>query len=473
MSFEDGEILLTEPQTEFLQCDDKFPLFVAGFGAGKSSCMGVSILSDLNYECDQPIKLGAYAPTYDLLKLITIPYLCELLEYSGYKFKLNRSDFIITIETGDQIILRSLDNPARIVGYQTFRAHIDEIDTLPQAKADDAWNKVIARNRQPVPILDESGNYIFIEHESGNYIYLEDEKIFEICDPGDGDFKRKLEQNRVSGYTTPEGFSFAYNRWVEKVAEFKEKGQENPGYRMIQASTYSNPHLPDDYIPALRATYPAGLVDAYIEGKFVNLIGKTVYTGFCRVKNHTDEEVSDEFETLYVGMDFNVVHGASAIHVLRNGLPHAVDEIHDAYDTDEQIAILRERYPQNPIEVYPDATGDRRTSANTTESDIAKLQSPIARMTVFRDNINPPIKDRVMSYNAMLCNGEGVRKYFVNTKKCPNLTKSLEQQIWDKNGLPDKTSGLDHIVDGGGYYIFFKFGITKTASGVFTTRGGY
>ena len=121
MALDSNELIMTVPQSEFLESEDKFPLFVAGFGAGKSSCMGVSILKDLNYYSETPIKIGAYAPTYDLLKLITIPYLTELLEASGYKYSLNKSDYIITLETKDQIILRSLANPERIVGYQTYR----------------------------------------------------------------------------------------------------------------------------------------------------------------------------------------------------------------------------------------------------------------------------------------------------------------------------------------------------------------
>lgn len=144
------EVFLTDPQTRFLQNKSKFPLFVAGFGAGKSTTLGLSVLNDLNHSYSG-IKIGIYCPTYDLLKLITIPYLEEFLYHSGIEYRLNKQDNIFYLETGDQIIMRSMDNPARIVGYQTFRAHIDEMDTLPEEKAEDAWNKIIARNRQPRP----------------------------------------------------------------------------------------------------------------------------------------------------------------------------------------------------------------------------------------------------------------------------------------------------------------------------------
>lgn len=442
------EIELTEPQTEFLLLEDKFPLFVAGFGSGKSTALCVSIFNDLAIETSVKVKIGVYAPTYDLLKLITIPYIEEFLNEMGLNYKINKSDYIFQLEGGQQIIMRSLDNPARIVGYQTFRAHIDEIDTLDEKKAGDAWNKIIARNRQQVPILNEDGDYV---HHSEDIVDQFGRRVVKVGDVA-------LHSNRVSAYTTPEGYRFAYHRWHEDPA---------PGYTMVRASTYSNPHLPPDYIQSLRDTYPAELVDAYIEGLFVNLVGKGVYPKFDRKTHHSDEEIQPH-DILEVGMDFNVVKGAAAIHVLRDGNPVAVDEIHDAYDTDEQIKILKQRYPDHVINVYPDATGDRRTSSNTTQSDLAKLKA--AGYNVFCDHANPPIKDRVMSYNAMIMNGAGEIKYKVNTRKCPNLTNALEQQIWSDNGQPDKSSGLDHITDAGGYYVFYRFGITKPTATVSTSH---
>jgi len=61
-------------------------------------------------------------------------------------------------------------------------------------------------------------------------------------------------------------------------------------YGMVQASTYDNEsNLPDDYIPSLFATYPAQLVQAYIDGQFVNLTNGTVYHTFDRALNGCDD----------------------------------------------------------------------------------------------------------------------------------------------------------------------------------------
>lgn len=441
---ESNVIELTEPQTIFTLTADKYPLFCAGFGSGKSLCMAVNVLNDLSYP---NANVGVYAPTYDLLGLIIIPYLEELLTNNEIPYKYNKNSKIIAVEDHGDIICRSLDNPATIVGYQVFRSHIDELDTLKAAKALQAWRKVIARNRQKIYHRDEKNRRVLIGQRNGKPLY-------------------RTYLNRVSGYTTPEGFGFCYDTWEKN----KEKNTKK-GYVLVRASTYSNAHnLPDDYIDTLKSSYPPELVDAYIEGIFVNLVGGRCYPKFDRTLNHSDE-VADQNETLYVGMDFNVMVGSSIIHVLRNGLPVAVDEIHNAYDTDEQITALREKYPRNPIRVYPDATGKNRSSSNTVETDIAKLHA--AGFIVIENYSNPPIKDRVFSLSAMICNGKGLRRYKVNTNKCPEYTLCLEQQIWGSNGLPDKSNGLDHKPDAAGYYIYEEFPIDRPVITTAHVRGNY
>ena len=436
---------LTQPQSAFYQATEKYPLFVGGFGSGKSTTMTVSVVTDLvNYP---GANIGCYAPTYDLLKLITEAFLIEYLEAAGLSFTFNKSDHIFQVQGYGQIICRSLSNPERIIGYEVFRSHVDELDTLKPKDAENAWNKVIARNRQKIYTLDAKGNQV---RRPGTRLN---------GPPGLDPYLTEL--NRVSAYTTPEGYMFAYKRWV------KDGGAD---YGIYRASTYSNPHLPEGYIEGLVNTYPEELISAYLEGEFVNLTSGSVYPSFDRILNGCTDTVQGN-EPLCVGMDFNILKGAAGIHVLRNGLPHCVDQIHNAYDTDEQIATLKERYPNNPITIYPDASGDSRTSANTTKSDIAKLK--LAGFRVKVPSKNPPIKVRVASLNAMICNGEGERRYKVNAAACPDVVAGLEQQVYSDNGLPDKSSGLDHILDGCGYYINREFGLVRPRASLTVVAGAY
>jgi hypothetical protein len=446
-------IYLTGPQAEFFNSPYKFPLFVAGFGSGKSLCMAMCAIKDLL--TFPGANIACYAPTYDLLSLIIMQYLEESFINGNYIFTLNKGSHIFDIAGYGKIICRSMDNPGRIVGYETFRAHADELDILEETKADLAWKKIIARNRQKVYKRDDRGRRIPMLDENNEFVFKLDVQQFET------------ELNRVSAYTTPEGFGFAYKRWVKLPDPLNQ-------YKIYRASTYSNPYLPDDYVETLVASYPDELIAAYIEGEFVNLTSGRVYRKFDRELNGSTEVV-EGLEKLYVGMDFNVESGACSIHVLReheSGVDalHAVDEVFNAYDTDDQIRILNEKYPDNPIEIYPDATGNKRASSNGSPSrtDLAKIRT--AGFDVVVDYSNPLIKDRVNNVNAQICNGLQERHYFVNIDACPNLTDTLEQQIYDDNGVPDKKSGLDHLGDGMGYLITKMFPISRTNAGFLAAK---
>ncbi|WP_137138175.1 hypothetical protein [Pseudomonas asiatica] len=167
-------------------------------------------------------------------------------------------------------------------------------------------------------------------------------------------------------------------------------------------------------------------------------------------------------------MDFNVGKMSAVVHVKRLGLPHAVDEIINGYDTPDMIKKIKERYwlydgsdyrNTRQIRVYPDASGDSRKSVRASETDISLLKQ--AGFIVSALGANPPVKDRINSMNAMFCNAAGQRRYRVNADKCPTYADDLEQQIWNDQGEPDKKQGNDHRPDAGGYFIHKEYPINK------------
>lgn len=415
------KISSTEPQAKFHQMPHKYRAFVAGFGTGKSQTMADSAMMDA---LDSPSALiGIYEPTYDLIRLIAAPRMEQRLQESGIRYKYNKSENIIYTSSGQMgdFILRTLDNPARIVGYETYRAHIDELDTLKRDHAKEAWIKIIARNRQ----IPEG-------------------------------FTKSDVFNRASVYTTPEGFRFVYDRWVREQSEM---------YGMIQASTLTNPFLSDDYVHSLRESYPANLIDAYINGDFVNLTSGSIYLQYDRQLNSSDS-VLEGFEPVYIGMDFNVANMSAVVHVKRNDKPIAVDEITGAYDTPDMIRIIKERYDDGnrSICIFPDASGRARKTVNASETDISLLCD--AGFSVYNDNVNPAVKDRINAMNAALCNGAGERIYKVNASRCPKYVECLEQQVYTERGEPDKTQGKDHLNDAGGYFIAHDYPLIKPVSNV-------
>lgn len=405
---------MTEPQARFFQLRDKYPAFVGGFGTGKTETLANCAIRD-GLESSSAL-IALYEPTYDLVRLILAPRMEEKLSSLGIRYKYNKQENIIYTSSGQcgDFVLRTLENPARIIGYESYRAHVDEIDTLKKDQAKLAWQKIIARNRQ---------------RPDG------------IADPF----------NRVSAYTTPEGYRFVYDTWGRNP---------KPGYVMVQAATYSNPFLPDDYVQTLRDSYPAALIDAYIEGRFTNLTSGSVYPDFDRALNHSDATLQ-EGEPALIGMDFNRLHMSAVIYVMRDGWPVAVDEITDGRDTPQMVELFLERYKRrgHAVTIFPDASGQNSSSKNASESDLSIIRQ--AGLAVRVNSTNPAIMDRVNAVNALILNGQGERRLKVNTHRCPHLTDGLEQQAFDKNGMPDKSSGIDHVIDAAGYPLAHMFPVSK------------
>ena len=412
------EINPTPDQMKFHAMQCKYPAFVGGFGVGKSETMINQAIMDASHSGD--CLIGLYAPTYDLIRLITAPRLEEKLQQYGIPYRYNKSENIVytlTDQFGD-FVLRTLDNPARIVGYESFRAKIDELDTLKADHAQEAFNKIIARNRQ-VPET----------------------------------YQRQSDKpmNTVSVFTTPEGFKFVYNKWAKNRA---------PGYEMIQASTLSNPFLPDDYVQALRDSYPPQLIEAYIKGEFVNLTSGSVYTCYDRKANSSDREILP-VDHLHIGMDFNVGKMSAIVHVKDKRTTTAVDEFMGLLDTPAMISAIKNRYPKHRVTIYPDSSGKNRKSSNASETDVSQLR---AAFNVIVSGRNPFVKDRIASVQAMLCNANGERRYFINEAKCPETAESLEQQVYNKQGEPDKSHDNDHPNDALGYFIHSQYPIIRNTT---------
>jgi hypothetical protein len=418
---EQSFIELTDPQYRLVTTDKQFPAMVAGFGAGKTNALMKRALR-LKFQYPQQ-NIAYYLPTYDLVRTIAFPRFQEELEAVGL---IEKEDYslvqsltpMIKIFGAGQIIMRTMDNPGRIVGYEVADSLIDELDTLKQADARLAWQKILARNRQK------------------KTRYNEETELWEL----------EGSKNTIAVGTTPEGFKFVYERWKQKPPSDE--------YELIKASTYSNArNLPADYIDNLKDDYPDNLIAAYLEGEFVNLTSGAVYAEYDRLLNGSVAVVIPG-EPLHIGMDFNVGKMSAIVFVQRLGDPHAVAELTGILDTPAMIAAIKRKFPNHVKFIYPDASGGSRKSNDASVSDISLLEQ--AGFNVLANEKNPFVKDRVIAVNRMIHSG-GKRRLRVNADLCPTFAESLEKQAYNDKGEPDKTSGFDHTNDAGGYFVAYRF----------------
>lgn len=424
------DIDVNRPQGTLLAMPKRFRGFVGGFGSGKTyvGCIGLC-----NAAYSYPgIPQGYFAPTYSQIRDIFYPTVEEVAEKMRLQVRVKQGDHeVLLLDRGairSRIICRSMDNPSTIVGFKIGRALVDELDILPLLKAEQAWNKIIARMRWNGP---------------------------------------KGFTSQVDVTTTPEGFQFMHRRFVQRL---REKPELSRLYGLVHASTYENEALlPEGYIESLLESYPAQLVQAYLHGQFVNMLHGTVYSHYDRVKNRCGDHV-EEGEPVHIGMDFNVNKMAAIVHVTRGNEPRAVGELVNQRDTPAMIEAIKQRYwrydkargdwvQTRSITVYPDASGASSSTKDASKSDISLLQA--AGFQVIAPAANPPIRDRVLSMNMMFCDNHQRTRYQVNDDLAPNYAENLEQQAYNDNGEPDKKSGHDHTNDAGGYYIHNRFPIIK------------
>lgn len=413
------ELVLTQPQSEFFSISSKFPLFVGGFGSGKTTTLRTCAMQDF---FDFPgADLAIYSATYDLLGMTLINEFRAWFDTMPIRYKYNQQRSCIHVQGYGTMYFRSLNNPDRIIGYEVFRSHVDELDTLPTAKAKKAWQMVIARNRQ--------------KHSSG-------------------------APNQVRAYTTPEGYSYAYQRWVKGASE---------NYVRVHASTSSNPHNNAGYEEGLAETYPENLRLAYLEGQFTNLNSGNVYSSFSREHNHEQIEFQPR-ETLHFGLDFNVTNVNAAVSVIRDNKPYTGAEVTRCMDTPGFIATVKSRFPDHPIVVYPDNNGDSRNTVGASQTDIKLLKEAGFTVVTVRDEKknkkNPRIKNRVNTVNGLCCSMDGERRWKIDTDKCPELTDAIEQQAWDGNGMPtkDPNNNVDDLCDAAGYFLWSRWPLVRRES---------
>jgi hypothetical protein len=411
------------PQCEFLALQTKNRAFVGGFGSGKTwvGCMGISA----HHLLHPRVNAGYFAPTYPLIRDIFYPTIDEVAYDFGMTTQTREGNKEVHFYSGKHqyrgtTICRSMENPGTIVGFKIGHALVDELDLMAQPKGQLAWRKILARMRVNDPTL----------------------------------------RNGIDVTTTPEGFKITHKLFVADVQERPELAKN---YGIIQASTYDNEgNLPDTYIPGLFEAYTKELVQAYINGQFVNLTSGTVYRNYDRVRCNSGEvirpgkkdskEYKDQAEPLFIGMDFNVMHMAATIYVQRLNGWHAVAELKDVFDTPDMVKIIKERWQSkgHRIIVYPDTTAKGRETVDASKSDISLLDQ-----AGFETRYNPgptPVKDRINATNKQF----EIGRLWVNAKACPTTAKCLEGQVYDENGEPDKKSGFDHQNDATSYPMAYE-----------------
>jgi hypothetical protein len=227
----------------------------------------------------------------------------------------------------------------------------------------------------------------------------------------------------------------------------------------FQFTTLDGGNVPADEVEQARADLDARTFRQEFLATFENFSGIIAYA-FGKHNIQPAEPVSAH-EQLILGTDFNVSPMSCCVMLQTKTGLHCVDEIVlNGSNTTELIDEIRNRYPRNPVTIYPDPAGvQRKTSANGN-TDIKLLEN--AGFTVRYHRQHPLVKDRINAANSLFHLRDDSSTRFYIDPRCKHTIKSLQQFCYKPDSqVPDKDSGLDHQFDALTYAIQYLYPINK------------
>ena len=227
----------------------------------------------------------------------------------------------------------------------------------------------------------------------------------------------------------------------------------------IYKTTYlDNKFIDDEYKQEIEdiKNYDIQQYNIYALGEWGVLNTNIVYHNFD-FKKHTTQLTINDFEVLYIGIDFNVGGSVCVLCGIKSDKVYVVDGF-AVYDTDDIVVKLQSsKYNQKTLVLYPDASGKNRSS-NAARTNISILKE---HFKVDAPKGNPLVRDRINTMNRMFATD----RIFVNDK-LEKLMHSLQTQAYKDNGEPEKSTehkggAVDDWNDALGYFINRKFSLIR------------
>lgn len=384
---------LTDIQKEIINDENRFKIIISGRRSGKTMAAIASLAKYSRY----PNKKCMYiAPTYRMAKQIVFDDLYQMLKERNWLKDVNRSDLAFMLVNGSTIYLRSADNPDSIRGIGLDYVVLDEAADI----SEEAWKAVI----RPT-LSDKEGSAMIISTPKGRGW------LYDVYN----DAKHLNDWNSWQ-FTTAEGGIVSQEELAQARIDLDER-------------TYKQEY----------------------EAEFVDYSGLIYYAfGEHNIKD-MDFDTSHNIP-VHIGIDFNIDPGCAAIAFKHQGGIHIYDEV-EIYGTDtrEMVFEIKRRYPDRRYICYPDASGaQRRTSAGGITDHII-LKNAGFKLQV--GSVNPSVKDRIASVNAVL-KQDNTR--LTISPKCAKIIKGLRSHTY-KEGTrqPEKNGAVDysHFNDSVGYMV--------------------
>lgn len=406
---------LSVKQQEIADCTTRFRVILAGRRGGKTFLM----MREACRFASQPDSIvWMLANSRQQIKSLCWSKLKKKLNSLNWIADTNESELTIRLVNGSQICLKSAEQGDNLRGESLDAFLCDEFCDID---LDEIWHQIIRPS-----LSDKKGSAMFCgTPKAGNQA------------------ARDLYDNHL---TKPNWASFSYTTEQGGFVDAEEIAQARED---LSPKVFSQEYL----------------------ANWENFAGII----FNEFGEHNIEEVRRpaESEPIYIGMDFNVTPMSAVIGRQTKGGIEIYDEIYlDNSNTTEMIDEIRNRYPRNPITVWPDPAGVQRKSSANGNTDIKLLE--IAGFTTRYHRQHPLVRDRINAGNSLFFKRTDGSTRFSIDPACKKTIACLKNWAYKPESMtPTKDSGWDHGCDALTYMIQFLFPINKPTAPVAPQRFGH
>jgi PBSX family phage terminase large subunit len=374
--------LPTEPQIQVLQSTAKFRLFLGGIGAGKTAIGWMNVVLEA---VEQPGSLGVIiAPTYQSIRDVIWREMPNWLPEDLIEGDLNETKKELQLINGSQILFRSADNPRnieRLRGMSIAWFWADEVTIMPKL----VWEIMVGRLRQP-------------------------------------------GMKYRAWLTGTPRMNWVYDTFIEKSL--------SEDYFVVkEIPTFSNIHLPPDYIKSLEEQYSGQFYDQEILGKFVSFEGLIYDVG---PDNIIDEPLPKHGRVVY-GVDFGFKNPSAIVVLTELGNKlYIVDEFYQRRVTDDELVDIL-KYKQDiwgPGPVYCDPSAP---------ASIEKFKREKIHAVKADNDVLGGIRQVRAAFDS--------KRLFI-TSNCQNLINETKSYVWDDSETKEQPVKLnDHGCDAARYAL--------------------
>jgi len=240
--------------------------------------------------------------------------------------------------------------------------------------------------------------------------------------------------------SSPKGFNHIYDYF-----------EGNDDATVLQAPTWENMSLSDNYIKTLKKTYSPLLFNQEVAGERLNTRSGSIFDEFDR-KRHVKKCRNELLDTdqLYFFTDYNVSNYCGTYMFFRDGVVHAIGEEHLKFKNSRIMAqTVKSKYPDRPVIVVGDSTGNNKRDVAIDKTNYQHFRDA---GLLTKNFLNPPVESRIISSNSNFYHDK-----IVVDPSCKNLIRDLELLIWkeDGSGIDKSDISLSHAADGYTYGLWF------------------